>query len=116
MTVNKADTVAITLTDAAASRVKNFLEKDQGKQGLYLGVRKTGCSGWAYEVELSSRPDLECEVFSDKGVDIFVPKDALAFLDGTTVDFVREGINQIFKFENPNVTAECGCGESFTTN
>jgi iron-sulfur cluster assembly protein len=105
--------MSIQLTDTAAERVKNFLEKENGL-ALRLGVRKTGCSGWAYEVSIASELMNEDEVFEDKGVKIVVDRESLPFLQGSKIDFTISGLNRTFKFENPNATDECGCGESFT--
>jgi len=81
---------------------------------LRLGVRKTGCSGWAYEVSIASELMNEDEIFEDKGVKIVVDRESLPFLQGSKIDFTVSGLNRTFKFENPNATDECGCGESFT--
>jgi len=102
----------VSLTEAAAQRVDSYLEK-QGGAGLRLGVRRTGCSGWAYVVDLAQEIGEGDEVFEDRGVKIIIDRDALPLLRGTRVDFVREGLNYTFEFSNPNVTDECGCGESF---
>ena len=104
--------MAITLTDSAARRVSSYLEK-RGGLGLRLGVKKTGCSGFAYVVDYAMKPGAEDVVFEEHGVKVLVSRDSLAFLDGTQVDFVRQGLNESFKFHNPNVKDECGCGESF---
>jgi len=105
--------MSIELTDNAAQRVKLFLEKESGL-ALRLGVRKTGCSGWAYEVSIASELDNDDQVFEDKGVKIVVDKDSLPFLKGSRIDFTTSGLNRTFQFDNPNATDECGCGESFT--
>jgi iron-sulfur cluster assembly protein len=107
--------MAITLTSKAADRVQQYLQKEGGK-GLRLGVKRTGCSGWAYTVGLDSEPGLDDIEFVDQGVKIFVARENLGFLDGTQIDFVSEGLSHTFRFENPNVTEQCGCGESFTVN
>ena len=106
--------MAISLTTAAAERVRNFLTSRGSGLGLRLGVRKTGCSGYAYVINYAedSRPD--DVVFEDQGVKVFVDRDSLAYIDGTEVDFVKQGLNEAFKFRNPNVKGECGCGESFS--
>ena len=85
-----------------------------GGVGLRLGVRKTGCSGWAYEVGLAESVQADDHVFEDQGVKIVVDDKALPFLSGTTVDFVQQGLNYTFEFDNPNVKDACGCGESVT--
>jgi len=105
--------MAINLTQAASERVRSYIDHEGGV-GLRLGVRKTGCSGWAYTVELANRIEAEDVVFEQDDVKVVVNHDALAFLDGSTIDFVREGLGSSFRFNNPNVTEECGCGESFT--
>ena len=105
--------MAIKLTQNAADQVQQYLSKEGGL-GLRLGVKKTGCSGWAYIVELASGITPEDVVFEDRGIKIVVPHDSLGFLDGSEVDFGTEGLGQSFRFNNPNVTEQCGCGESFT--
>lgn len=106
--------MAISLTESAADRVRTFLASRGRGLGLRLGVRKTGCSGFAYVVNYAddSRPD--DVVFEDQGVKVFVDRDSLTLVNGTTVDFVKQGLNEAFKFSNPNVKGECGCGESFS--
>ncbi len=105
--------MAIQLTKPAAERVRDFLERDGGV-ALRLGVRKTGCSGWAYTVELADRIEAGDVVFEQDDVKVVVAHDSLVYLDGSTIDFVSEGLGSSFRFQNPNVTEECGCGESFT--
>lgn len=105
--------MAITLTKAAAERVKRYLANDGG-EGLRVGVRRTGCSGWAYSVQLAESIADEDIVFEDNGVRVVVSPDSLSFVDGSEIDFVASGLNRTFQFNNPNVTDECGCGESFT--
>jgi iron-sulfur cluster assembly protein len=105
--------MSIQLTEIAAKRVKHFLEKENGR-ALRLGVRKTGCSGWAYEVSIASEFDGDDQVFEDKGVKIVVDNESLPYLQGSKIDFTVSGLNRTFKFDNPNATDECGCGESFT--
>jgi iron-sulfur cluster assembly protein len=101
--------MAISLTDAAAQRVQNFLSSRGKGLGLRLGVKTTGCSGMAYVLEF-----VDDTVFEDKGVKIIVNPKSLVYLDGTELDFVREGLNEGFRFNNPNEKARCGCGESFS--
>lgn len=104
----------ISLTSAAAARVRGFLQ-NQGGAGLRLAVRRTGCSGWAYVVELADHERDGDVEFQDQGVRILVDPVSLPMIDGSTVDYVRDGLNWAFAFRNPNVADECGCGESFTT-
>jgi iron-sulfur cluster assembly protein len=105
--------MAIKLTQNAADRIRLFLEKDGGV-GLRLGVKKTGCSGWAYSVGLAAGIEPNDIVFEDRGIKIVVPPDSLGFLDGSEIDFVTQGLTRTFRFDNPNATEQCGCGESFT--
>lgn len=106
--------MAVTLTESAAKRVKNYMS-DRGRgEGLRLGIKKTGCSGWAYVVDFADSIDPDDEVFEDNGVKVVVKRESLSFLDGTEIDFRKEGLGEIFKFNNPNVKDECGCGESFS--
>ena len=106
--------MSISLTASAADRVRNFLATRGHGVGLRLGVKKTGCSGFAYVVNYADGIDAEDVVFEDRGVKIVVDRESLDFIDGTEVDFVKQGINEAFRFRNPNVKGECGCGESFT--
>ena len=105
--------MAISLTPSAAERVRTYLEKRGSGVGLRLGVTKTGCSGYSYVINYAEDIDPADVVFEDKGVTVVVDPDALALIDGTEVDFVKNGLNEAFSFRNPNVTGECGCGESF---
>lgn len=106
--------MAITLTEAAAKRVKNFLEQRGKGVGLRLGVRTSGCSGMAYVLEFVDEVEDGDVVFENHGVKVIVDPKSLLYLDGTELDFGKEGLNEGFKFNNPNVKDECGCGESFT--
>ena len=106
--------MAITLTDSAADRVRDFLTKRGEGIGLRLGVKTTGCSGMAYVMEYVDELDEGDQVFEDKGVKIIINPKSLVYLDGTELDFAREGLNEGFKFNNPNESDRCGCGESFT--
>ena len=105
--------MAITLTTAAADRVRNFLEKRGKGIGLRLGVKTTGCSGMAYVMEYADIIEDDDIVFDDQGVKILVNPKSLVYLDGTELDYSRDGLNEGFQFKNPNVKDECGCGESF---
>ena len=103
----------ITLTEHAARHVTRYLERRGKGEGLRLGVRTTGCSGLAYKLEYVDAPTTEDQVFESFGVKVFVDPKSLPYIDGTELDFEREGLNEGFKFNNPNVKNECGCGESF---
>jgi len=105
--------MAITLTERAAKHVTNFLAKRGKGVGLRLGVRTTGCSGLAYKIEFVDEAEGGDVRFDSNGIVVFVDPKSLAFLDGTELDFVREGLNEGFQFNNPNVKNTCGCGESF---
>jgi iron-sulfur cluster assembly protein len=106
--------MAISLTTSAADRVKAFLASRGHGMGLRLGVRKTGCSGFAYVVNYADAPKPDDVVFEDRGVKVFVDPGSLSLIDGTIVDFVKQGLNEAFRFRNPNIKGECGCGESFS--
>jgi iron-sulfur cluster assembly protein len=106
--------MAITLTPSAAERVRNFLASRGQGVGLRVGVRKTGCSGYAYVVNYADEITDRDRVFDSAGVRIVVDQDSLSLVDGTEIDFVRHGLSEAFRFRNPNVKGECGCGESFS--
>jgi iron-sulfur cluster assembly protein len=106
--------MSISLTSAAADRVRSFLGRRGHGVGLRLSVKKTGCSGFAYVVNYADEIAADDIVFEDRGVKVIVDRDSLGFIDGTEVDFVKQGLNEAFRFRNPNVKGECGCGESFT--
>jgi iron-sulfur cluster assembly protein len=103
----------VTLTDRAASHVQRYIEKRGKGVGLRLGVRTTGCSGLAYKLEFADEVAPEDQVFEANGVRVLIDPKSLAYLDGTELDYVREGLNEGFKFNNPNEKDRCGCGESF---
>ncbi|MDQ1242803.1 MAG: iron-sulfur cluster assembly protein [Pseudomonadota bacterium] len=105
--------MTVSLTQSAADRVRSFLEGRGRGVGLRLGVKKTGCSGFAYVVNYADEVGAADVVFEDRGVRVIVDADSLRYVDGTEIDFVRQGLNEAFKFRNPNVRGECGCGESF---
>ena len=106
--------MAIQLTDVAATRVQDFLDNRGKGIGLRLGVKTTGCSGMAYVIEFVDEVQEGDSVFESKGIKVVVDPKSLIFLDGTEVDFAKEGLNEGFQFKNPNAKDECGCGESFT--
>ena len=106
--------MAISLTESAAERVRSYLERRGHGVGLRIGIKKTGCSGYAYVIDYADSIDPDDVVFDELGVKVVVDNDSLKLIDGTQVDFVKEGINEAFKFRNPNVKGECGCGESFS--
>ncbi|MGO3743304.1 iron-sulfur cluster assembly protein IscA [Kerstersia sp.] len=106
--------MAVTLTSRAAEHIDKFLQKRGKGVGLRLGVRTTGCSGMAYKLEYVDTPDPADNVFESFGVKVFVDAKSLSYIDGTELDYGREGLNEGFKFNNPNEKASCGCGESFT--
>ena len=108
--------MAVTLTPAAAERVRQFLAETPGGIGLRFGVKKSGCSGWAYVVDIATQAREGEQVFEQDGVAVRVDADSLPQVDGTEIDFVSQGLNRQFVFRNPRMAAECGCGESFTTD
>ncbi|WP_230621499.1 iron-sulfur cluster assembly protein IscA [Aggregatibacter sp. Marseille-P9115] len=105
--------MSITLTESAADRVKTFLEKRGKGIGLRLGIKTSGCSGLSYMLEFVDTLNEDDQVFEQHGVKVIVDTKSLVYLDGTQLDFAKEGLNEGFKFTNPNVKDECGCGESF---
>ncbi len=105
--------MAISLTDSAADRVRTYLDTRGKGVGLRLGITQTGCSGYSYVINYADEVSPDDVIFEDKGVTVVVDPEALPLIDGTEVDFVKNGLNEAFSFRNPNVTGECGCGESF---
>lgn len=105
--------MAVTLTERAANRVQNFLSSRGKGVGLRIGVKTSGCSGMAYSLEFADEFDDEDLTFESHGVKLLVDTKSLAYLDGTELDYAKEGLNEGFKFNNPNVKDTCGCGESF---
>jgi len=106
--------MAVSLTSSAAERVRSYLAKRGHGVGLRVGVKKTGCNGWAYLIDYADSIDTGDIVFDEEGIKVIVDEKSLRLIDGTEVDFVKEGLNEAFKFRNPNVKGECGCGESFS--
>jgi len=106
--------MSISLTNSAATHVKNYLEKRGKGVGVRLGVKTTGCSGMAYTIEFADQVEDEDQVFEDKGVKVIINPKSMVYLSGTELDFTREGLNEGFKFTNPNEKDRCGCGESFS--
>ncbi len=105
--------MAISLTRSAADRVRTHLDRRGSGIGLRLGVTQTGCSGYSYVINYADEIADSDIVFEDKGVKVVVDPEALQLIDGTEVDFVKNGLNEAFSFRNPNISGECGCGESF---
>ena len=105
--------MSITLTERAADHIRGSLEKRGKGIGIRLGVKTAGCSGLAYKLEFVDDVFGSDRAYENHGVKVFVDAKSLVYLKGTTLDFVKEGLNEGFKFVNPNVTGECGCGESF---
>ena len=106
--------MAITLTEVAADRVRSFLDNRGKGVGLRLGIKTHGCSGMAYVMEFADEVEETDNVFETQGLKIIVDPKSLVYLDGTQMDYAKEGLNEGFKFTNPNESGECGCGESFT--
>ena len=106
--------MAITLTDSAADRIRTFIARRGEGIGLRLGIKRTGCAGFAYVVNYADEIGADDVVFEQDDVKVVVDRDSLSLIDGTQVDYVREGLNEAFSFRNPQATGECGCGESFT--
>ena len=108
--------MAITLTQAAAQRVADHLASRGHGEGLRLGVKTTGCSGLAYVVDFADEISSDDQVFTSLGVKVIVDGESIGYIDGTEIDFTSDGLSTAFRFKNPNVVDECGCGESFTVN
>ncbi len=106
--------MSVALTESAARHVERYLQKRGKGVGLRLGVRTTGCSGLAYKLEFVDDADTSDQVFESHGVKVFIDPKSLPYLSGMELDYTREGLNEGFRFLNPNEKAQCGCGESFT--
>lgn len=106
--------MSITLTQKAAEHISRHIEKRGKGLGLRLGVRATGCSGLAYSFDYVDEAGDKDQVFEQRGVKVFIDPKSMPYLDGTQLDYSREGLNEGFRFSNPNEKASCGCGESFT--
>ena len=105
--------MSVSLTESAADRVRHFLEGNAAAVGLRLGVKVVGCSGYAYVVDLAEQVNEDDTVFESKGVKVVVNEKSLPIVDGTEIDFTRQGLNEGFAYSNPNARNLCGCGESF---
>ena len=105
--------LSVSMTQAAIDHVHQYMHNRGGSEGIRLGVRTTGCSGMAYVLEFVDQIGDGDQVFENAGVKLVVDTKSLVYLRGTELDYVREGLNEGFKFNNPNVKSECGCGESF---
>ncbi|MBQ0269762.1 Fe-S cluster assembly scaffold SufA [Providencia huaxiensis] len=103
----------VNLTQSAAKQIKKLMVQNPNTKGLSLGVKQSGCAGFGYVFEMIENPTDQYLLFELDGAHLYVPKEAMPFIDGTVVDFVQEGLNQIFKFNNPKAQHACGCGESF---
>jgi iron-sulfur cluster assembly protein len=106
-------TMTITLTESAAKHVSGYLDKRGKGIGIRLGVKTSGCSGMAYKLEFADASESEDVVFESHGLKVIVDPRSLPYIDGTELDYAREGLNEGFRFNNPNVKDQCGCGESF---
>lgn len=106
--------MAITVTDSALKQIKKVLSRQTNAEGLRVGVKKSGCSGYAYVLGFAEHIKSDDTVFDHDGIKILIDKQSLDLIDGTELDYRREGLNESFKFQNPNIAATCGCGESFS--
>jgi iron-sulfur cluster assembly protein len=106
--------MTVAVTESAAGHVRRQLDARGRGEGIRIGVKTSGCSGLAYVLEFVDAPDPEDTLFEDYGVKLFIDPKSLVYLDGTIVDYAKEGLNEGLEFRNPNVAGECGCGESFT--
>ena len=108
--------MTITITEAAANRIKDSIASRGKGLGLRIGIKDSGCSGFMYTIDFVDELSSNDQVFEDHGAKVVVDSESLGFLDGTEIDYGREGLNEAFRFHNPKATAECGCGESFTVS
>lgn len=108
--------MSVSLTPIAFERVQRFVAQTPGALGLRFGVTRTGCSGWGHVTDLAREEREGDSVFEQGGVRIYVDAQSLPLVDGTVIDFGKHGLSETFTFKNPNASAECGCGESFTTD
>ena len=108
--------MAILLTESAHARIRGYLDADPAAIGLRFGVARTGCSGWGYKVDMARDRNPDDTEFDAGGIGLHVDAASLPLVDGTEIDFIKQGLNEQFVFRNPNVAGECGCGESFTTD
>ena len=106
--------MTISLTQAAIDRIKDYANFDSGEVCVRVGVKKTGCNGYAYVINYTDKIDNNDKVFKDNGINLVVDKMSLELIDGTEVDFSKDGLNEAVRFRNPNISSECGCGESFS--
>mgnify|MGYP000084753328 CR=1 FL=1 len=109
----EATTTGLTITERAAEQILTSLEKRGGGIGIRVGVKKSGCSGYMYNLEYVDEPSDNDLLFEAFGASVYVDPEVMALVEGTEMDYVSEGLQSMFRFNNPNVTAECGCGESF---
>jgi iron-sulfur cluster assembly protein len=107
--------MAVTLSERAATHVANYIAKRGKGVGVRLGVRTSGCSGMAYKLEFADEVGPDDITFESRGITVLIDPKSLPYLEGTELDYTREGLNEGFKFNNPNVKDQCGCGESFNT-
>lgn len=106
-------TASLSITERAADQIQNQIAKHGGAIGIRVGVRKSGCSGYMYNLEYVDQPQSEDLVYEAYGAKVYVDPEVMSLIEGTEMDYVTEGLQSMFRFNNPNVTAECGCGESF---
>ena len=104
----------LTITSSAANQIKQLIANNETLQGMRLGIKKSGCAGFAYDLAFAKTDESYDFSYENEGAKVFVPQDAMPYVDGTVVDYVSEGVNKVFKFDNPNATNACGCGESFS--
>ena len=106
--------MGVSLTKNAAEHVNKYLEERGSGVGIRLAIKTTGCSGLMYVLEPVDEPQPEDIQFTSEGIDVYVDPKSMVYIDGTEMDYVKQGLNEGFEFKNPNVQGECGCGESFT--
>lgn len=114
LSLHKITWQGLTITDKAAAQIRNLMKKNPSSQGLSLDIKQSGCAGFGYVIALIDNPTKAYLLFEKNGAKLFVALKAMLFVDGAEVDYVREGLNQVFKFNNPKAQHACGCGESFS--
>lgn len=110
---NESQWQGLQLTDKAATQIEKLMAKDNSLLGIRLAIKPSGCAGFAYVLSMATEIDPDDLVFSHQGANLYVPLKAMPYLDGTEVDFISQGLNQMFQYNNPKVQSACGCGESF---
>ncbi|WMY96825.1 MAG: Fe-S cluster assembly scaffold SufA [Arsenophonus sp.] len=111
---NKKTCHGVTITDKAAGQIRKLMKENPNSKGILISIKQSGCAGFTYVIALINSPNKEFLLFENNGAKVFVSLKTIPFIDGTEIDYVHEGLNQVFKFNNPQAQHACGCGESFS--